>query len=202
MREMRLRAQILVRADGRGAQLRVLRLERPADEGREALGLVLLGAHPFEVLDAVLHRLHVAEHHGGGRIQPEPMRDVHDLQPIVAHRFQRRNALAHPVHQDFAAAARDRTQARRFEVGNDLLQRLAENLAEMDELARAEAVDVDLRKLTLYMREQVQIPLLGELGMVPALQQNLRPPSASVSSIFRSSSSSAITYASASFSVR
>ena len=49
------------------------------------------------------------------------------------------------------------------------------HLAEMDELARAEAVDVDLRELALHVREQVQIPLLGQLGMMAALHQNLRP---------------------------
>ena len=107
--------------------------------------------------------------------KPEPVRDVHDLQPVVAHRFERRDALAHAVHQDLAAAAGDRPQARRLEIADDLLQRLLKHLAEVDELARAEAVDVDLRELALHVREQVQIPLLGELGVMAALQQNLRP---------------------------
>src|ERR1035437_10102832 len=103
------------------------------------------------------------------------MRNVHDLQPIIAHRFERRNTLAHAVHQDFAATARNGSQASRLEIPDDLLQRFLKDLAEVDELARTEAVNVDLLELALHVCEQVQIPLLGKLRMMPALQQNLRP---------------------------
>jgi hypothetical protein len=103
------------------------------------------------------------------------MRDVHDLQPIIAHRLERRNALAHAVHQYFAAAARDGPQPRSLEISDNLLQRLLKHLAEVDKLARTEAVDVDLRELALHVREQVQIPLLGQLRVMAALHQDLRP---------------------------
>src|ERR1035437_443900 len=103
------------------------------------------------------------------------MRDVHDRQPVIAHCLEGRNALAHAVHQDLAAAARNGPQARSLEIPDDLLQRLLKDLAEVDELARTEAVDVDLLELALHVCEQVQIPLLGKLRMMPALQQNLRP---------------------------
>src|ERR1035441_529784 len=102
------------------------------------------------------------------------MRDVHDLEPVIAHRFEGRDALAHAVHQDLAATAGNGAKAGSFEIPDDLLQRFLEHLPEVDELTRAKAVDVDLRELALHMREQVQIPLLGKLGVMAALHQNLR----------------------------
>ena len=44
----------------------------------------------------------------------------------------------------------------------------------MDELARAETVDVEAGKFIFDVREQVEIPLLRELGMMTALHQHLR----------------------------
>ena len=68
------------------------------------------------MLDAVLDGLDMAEHHRGGGVQAEPVRHVHDFEPVVAHRLERRDALAHAVHQDFPAAAGDRAQAGRLEI--------------------------------------------------------------------------------------
>ena len=44
----------------------------------------------------------------------------------------------------------------------------------MNELARTEPVNVDLRKFAFDVREQIQIPLHGKLRMMPALHENLR----------------------------
>ena len=55
-----------MRSDCRRAQLRVLGLERPANERGEAFGFVLLRAQPLEVLDAIFGPLDVTEHHGCG----------------------------------------------------------------------------------------------------------------------------------------
>jgi hypothetical protein len=44
----------------------VLRLERPADERREAARLVLQLPQTLQRLDALGERLDVAEHHGAG----------------------------------------------------------------------------------------------------------------------------------------
>src|SRR5256886_17418459 len=62
----------------------------------------------------------------------------------------------------------------RLEPGNNLLQRQFEHLAEMDELARTEPVDVDLRKFLPDVRQQLQIPPHRKFRMVPALHQYLR----------------------------
>src|SRR5439155_22977650 len=97
------------------------------------------------------------------------MRHVHHFEPVVAHRLERRDAFADTAHEYLAAAAGNRTEARRLEQGNNLLQRQFEHLAEMDELARTETVNVDLRELRFEVVQKIQIPLLGQFGMVPAL---------------------------------
>src|SRR5208282_2022332 len=43
-----------------------------------------------------------------------------------------------------------------------------------NEFTRAEAVNVDLREPAFDVREQIEIPLLRQLRVMPALHQNLR----------------------------
>ena len=169
-----LRAQILVRADGGGFEARVLGLERPRDERGEAAARVLLRADAFEMLDAVRDGLDVAEHHRGRRTQAEAVRDIHHGEPVVAHGLERRDAFAHAIDENFAAATGDRAKARGVKIGDDFFKRFVEDIAEVNELARAEAVNVHLRKLRFDVREQVEVPLLGKFRMMPALHENLR----------------------------
>ena len=49
-------------------------------------------------------------------IQSEAMRDIHDFEPIVAHRFQRRDAFADAVDENLAAAAGNGAEAGCFEL--------------------------------------------------------------------------------------
>ena len=44
----------------------------------------------------------------------------------------------------------------------------------MNELARTETVDIKTGKFIFDVRQNVEIPLLRELGMMPALHQHLR----------------------------
>src|SRR5208282_1770355 len=159
---------------GGGLELRVFGLERPADERGESLRLILLHAQPFQVFDAVFNRLDMTEHHRRAGIQSQPVRHIHDFKPVIAHGLERRDFFADTVHQNFAAAAGNRAEAGGLEIADYFLQRLVEYLAEVDELAGTETVDVDLGKLAFDVREQIQIPLLRQLWMMPALHQNLR----------------------------
>src|SRR6185369_10055428 len=77
--------------------------------------------------------------------------------------------------EDFAAAAGNRSQAGFAEIRDNSLQRLVENFTEMDEFAGAEPVDVYLGKFVFDVREQIQVPLLGQFGVMAALHQDLRP---------------------------
>ena len=103
------------------------------------------------------------------------MRDIMHAQPIVGHRLEGRNPLAHAIHQNLAATAGNGTKARAGELPDDILQRQTKDLAKMNELARAESMDVELRKFALNVREQIQIPLQRKLWVMAALHQNLRP---------------------------
>jgi hypothetical protein len=149
-------------------------LKGPADEGGESAGLVLLGADAFEVFDAVRDGFDVAEHHGGAGVEALAVCDCHDLQPIVGHGFERGNALADAVDEDFAAAAGDGAEAGGAKFGNDFVEGEIEGIAEMDEFAGAEGVDVDWGKFGFDVGEEVEIPLKGKIGMVAALHENLR----------------------------
>ncbi len=83
----------------------VLRLKRPADERGEAAAPVLLLANALQMLDAILNRLHVTEHHRRARVQSQLVRHLHHFQPLIGVNLQRRNFLAHPIDQDFPAPA-------------------------------------------------------------------------------------------------
>src|SRR2546425_1898287 len=94
---------------------------------------------------------------------------VHHAQPFIAHRLERSNPVAHAIHQDFAAAAGNRAKPRLHEIADDLLDWFVEKLLECDELAWTEAMNVDLRKLAFDVREQIEIPPLAQLWVMPAL---------------------------------
>src|SRR5215472_1609129 len=99
----------------------MLGLEGPTNERRERgrsysvtvagklrlplLRAVLLSPDALQMFDAVLDRLYMPEHHGGRRMQSEPMRNIHDLKPIITHGLKRRNALTNAVDENFASAA-------------------------------------------------------------------------------------------------
>jgi len=170
----RLHPQILVRANRRRFQFRVFGLKCPRDERGKPFRFVLLRAQSFQMLDAVFNGLDVAEHHRRAGRESETMRHVHDFEPVVAHRLERRDALTHAIHQDFAAAAGNRTESGRLEIADDGFQRFVEHFAEMHEFARTETVDVEIGEFVFDVRQQIQIPLLGQLRMVPALHQHLR----------------------------
>src|SRR6266571_6019588 len=102
------------------------------------------------------------------------MRHIHHFKPVVAHGLEWRDAFAHAVNENFSTAPRDRAEPGLLEIAEDLLERLVEHFPEMDELARAETVDVDLREFAFDVVQQVKVPLLGQLRMMSALHQDLR----------------------------
>ena len=161
-------------AGGALAHFRAVALEGPADERGEAARLVLHVAQAAQMLDAVVDALDMAEHHCGRAAQAEPVRDAHDLEPVVRVALQRRDLVADLVDENFAAAAGNRAEPRFLEARDDLLQRHAEDFREMVELRRREPVDVDRRVVRPDVVEQVQVVIDAELRMMPALHQNLR----------------------------
>ena len=98
---------------------------------------------------------------------------VHHAHPLRRIRLERGDAIAHAIHKDFPAATRHTAQTRRRKDAQDFLHRLVEKLRERHELARAEAMHVEAGELGLDVCEQIEIPLLRQLRMMPALHENL-----------------------------
>ena len=86
-------------------------LERPGDEGAEAVCLVLQLADAPHVLGALRDRLDVAVHHRRGRRHAQAVGMTHHVQPLVGLRLLRRDDLTHAVDEDLAAAPRQRVEA-------------------------------------------------------------------------------------------
>src|SRR2546426_737781 len=101
----RLRAEIRHRVGLRRVRhLGVLGLERPADERGEAARARLHLSHAEQVLDAVGEGLAQAVHHRHGRLQAQPVRRLHHLEPPVGAGFLPGHAVPHLLHQDLASA--------------------------------------------------------------------------------------------------
>ena len=77
--------------------------------------------------------------------------------------------MSDAIDKDLPAAARNGSQSRVFEIANDLFQRLAEHFSKMNKFAGAEAVNIYLWEPGIYVREQVEIPLLRQFRVVAAL---------------------------------
>ena len=65
---------------------------------------------PLQMFDPILDRLDVTEHHRRARLQAQFVRDLHHFEPLVALAFERRDSVAHAIHQNLAAAAGDRAE--------------------------------------------------------------------------------------------
>src|SRR5689334_12083012 len=155
-------------------ELRVLRLQRPADEGGKPSGARLDLADAEQVLDPVGQRLAEPIHHGHGRLEPEAMRGLHHLEPAVGAGFLLRDAIADLLDEDFTAPTRDRIEACRRELADHLFDRHPEASREEIDLGGREPVDVD-RVVPLDVAHQVEVPLERDVGVVPALDEDLHP---------------------------
>ena len=128
------------------------------------------------MFDALVECLDMAEHHGGRANSTELVPNSHDIEPIVGHDFATRNFAANTIDQDFSAAARQAPQASLLESFEHLPQRKMVELGEVIYLGRAEAMNVDLWKACLDVRQQLFIPLELKFGMQAALHQDLIAP--------------------------
>ena len=153
------------------AELRVVRLERPRDEGAEARHLVLQLAQAPHVLDALGERLDVAVHHRGRRRHALAVRLTHDLEPLVALRLLRGENRPDAIDEDLAATAGDRVEAGVAQAGDRVGDRQARTARDVRHLGRRERVHVELRVALLDRAEQLFVPVDAELGVVPALHE-------------------------------
>ena len=167
-----------------------LGLERPADERREAAGLVLQLPQAVEVLDALGERLDVAEHHRAGRAAAELVPDAVHFEPFVGQHLFVGDRLADAIDEDLAAAARQAAHAGVLEPLQHLAQRQLVELVEVPDFRRAEGVQVDLRDSAPSDRGAAPRTIRASAtGALPPCIRIWSPPRAIVSSIFWYSSS-------------
>src|SRR4051812_27152602 len=153
----------------------VLRLKRPANEGRESTALVLLVPQPPEMLDPVLDRFDMAEHHRGARFQTELVRRLHHFKPRVGIAFQRGDPVADPVDQNLPATPWKRAEACLFELCDYLPQRHPEKSDKMLELRWTETMDINVRILLADVPQELEIPVECQRRVMTALHQDLNP---------------------------
>ncbi len=140
---------------------------------REAARFILQLPQPFKVLDPLGERFNVAEHHGRRTDAAELVPDATNFQPIVGHHLAAGHGGPHAIDQNLATPAGQTAEARRFKPLQHRAERHFVHFGEVINLRRAEAVDVNLRVLGFDATEQFFVPLEFELGMQPALQQDL-----------------------------
>jgi hypothetical protein len=96
------------------------------------------------MLEAIVQRLHVPEHHRGAGIQSQPMCLAHYPKPLVALAFERCNSIAHAIDENLPTAAGNAAEAGFLELLQHLAHRHSKYFAEVAELRRREAVDIDV----------------------------------------------------------
>ena len=100
------------------------------------------------------------------------MRELHDLEPAIGTSLLGCHDVTDTLHEDFAAAAGNRIEARGLELADHVARVHAEARREEVDFARREAVNVN-RMMLLDIAHQIQIPLERDIRIVPALNQDL-----------------------------
>ncbi len=62
------------------------------------------------MLDSIFNGFNMPEHHGCTRAEVEFMSDPHYLKPLIGIALERRDPVAHPIHEDLTASTRDGSQ--------------------------------------------------------------------------------------------
>ncbi len=168
------RSQVLDPGRLAAAQLGVLRLVAPRDEGGEPAGLVLELAQPEHVLQALRQRLHRAVHHRRRRAQSRAVGMTHHVEPFVSGRLAVAvQQPAHAIDEDLGAAAGNAVEADRDQPVDHAGHRQPRQTRQVDHLGRRQGVQPKCRVARLHRSEQVLVPLDRQVGIVPALQQQL-----------------------------
>ena len=117
-------------------------------------------------------RLAEAEHHRRRRAQPQRVPLAHHLHPGVGRALERRDRVADLVVEDLGAAARDRIEPGRDQPLDDRADRHVLELGDVADLLGRQAVDRQ-REVGLHPAEQIFVPGERQVGVQPALQQDL-----------------------------
>lgn len=153
----------------------VLGLVRVRDEGAEAARPVLYVTDHPQVLDALGVGLAGAHEHGGGGLDAQVVRRLHDLQPALAALLERGDGLAGPRGQQLGTGTGEGVEPGGVNALDRLLGGDLGDTGHVLDLARPQAVDDELRVRGLDRGEVFLVVLDTEVRVVPALEHDLRP---------------------------
>jgi hypothetical protein len=156
------------------------------------------------VVDAVGVALDVPEHHRRARVHAERVRDIHRRQPRLGGALAEPDLVADRGREDLAAAARQAVEPRLLQADHDPADLLfevgagrVEEVDELDELGRAEAVDVDAPGSAAFISpSRSRYQSSGSSGFIPPCIRICVPPIARSSATFSKSCSFSSVYAS------
>jgi hypothetical protein len=133
-------------------------------------------------MDAVGDAFDVTEHHGGRGVHAQLVGHPHRGQPRLGVALAEADLPAHGVGEDFPAPAGHRIETRLLQPADHPAQLPGQVVAggveeadELDELRRAEGVDVHRGESRLDDLQQVEVPRQREVRVHPALHEDLRP---------------------------
>ena len=154
-------------------QMVVLRLVRPRDERPETAGTVLHVADHPQVLDALGGGLAGTHHHGRGRLDAQPVRGLHHLEPTLPGLLERRDRGPRTGRQHLGAGAGDGVEPGRLDAAHGLLDGHPGHTRHVHDLAGSDGVDHEVGVRLLDRREHRLVVLDAVLRVVPALQHDL-----------------------------
>lgn len=157
----------------RDRELRLFGLKAPCYERAKRRALVLQVANAVKVLDPVLERLHMPEHHARGAADAELRRRAHAVEPFVGRVLVGCDYLSDSVHQNFSPRTGNGMQTGRFESLERIFQRELRDVGDVNDLGRTQRVKDDLRVRGFDLAKDVFVPVDLELGIEPALKKDL-----------------------------
>ena len=144
-------------------KLCAFRVERQRGKRHEMPGLVLKRTHLDQMLDPLRDRFNVAVEHGRVLQQTRFRRFFGDFHPLVAVKLAVKECHVNPVRQNLNPAARQRVQARFFQLGKHFRQRLVRLPLDFGDLDAGEGFDVDAGPGLLDGPQQVQVVRVRQL---------------------------------------
>src|SRR3954447_1996534 len=152
---------------------RVVVHERQQHELGEAAALVLQRRQRAQLRHPVGRRVDVAVHHRRRRRDPDAVRRADDLQPGRRRQLALRQHPADVVVEDLRRRARHRVEPGLLCRDQELLERQSGAGGAVDDLHRAERVQVDARLPALHLAGQVEVGGAGQVGVDAALHADL-----------------------------
>ena len=132
-----------------------------------------MSAMPAEVRHPVRRRVDVAEHDRRGAPEPDVVGGPDDLLPGVGGQLPLREEPPDVVVEDLRGRSRDRPEAVVLAGGQELPERDPHLRRAVEDLHRAEGVDVDPRDARLHGVQEVQVEGPREVGVDTALHAHL-----------------------------